>query len=66
MPIRTSATEILRRRFLAEMDRVAQVRHPNIVGLMERGTIGHAFYFVSDYCDGGNLVQLDGVSAAAS
>ena len=57
MPIRTSAAEILRRRFVAEMDRVAQVRHPNIVALLERRTIGHAFYFISDYCDGGNLVR---------
>ena len=57
MPIRTSAAEILRRRFVAEMDRVAQVRHPNIVALLERRTIGHAFYFMSDYCDGGNLVR---------
>jgi serine/threonine protein kinase len=57
MPIRTQATEILRRRFLAEMDRVAQSPNLNIVGLIERGTIGHAFYFVTEYCAGGNLTQ---------
>ena len=57
VPIRTPATEIVRRRFLAEMDRVAQARHPNIVGLIERGTVGQAFYFVTEYCDGGNVAQ---------
>ena len=57
MPIRTSATEIVRRRFLAEIDRAAQARHPNIVALIERGTMGHAFYFVTDYCDGGNIAH---------
>jgi serine/threonine-protein kinase len=47
----------LRHRFLAEIDRVAQSRHPHIVGLLERGTVGHAFYFVTEYCDGGNIAQ---------
>ena len=57
MPIKTAATEILRRRFLGEMDRVAQLRHPHIASLIELGTVGHSFYFVSEYCDGGNLAQ---------
>jgi serine/threonine protein kinase len=57
IPIRTPATGLLRHRFLAEIDRVAQSRHPHIVGLLERGTVGHAFYFVTEYCDGGNIAQ---------
>ncbi len=57
MPIGTPATEIARRRFLAEVYRAAQVRHPNIVALIERGTVGPAFYFVTEYCDGGDLAQ---------
>ena len=56
-PIRAAATEVARRRFLAEIDRVAQVRHPNIVESIQRGIIGHAFFFVSEHCAGGNLVQ---------
>lgn len=57
MPIKTPATEIARRRFLAEIDRAAQVRHPHVLSLIERGTAGHAFYFVTEYCDGGNIAQ---------
>jgi serine/threonine protein kinase len=57
MPINAPSTEIVRRRFLLEMDREACVRGPNIVGQVERGMIGHSFYFVSDYCNGGNLLD---------
>ena len=57
MPIKTAATEMARRRFLAQIDRAAQARHPNIVGLIEHGMVGHAFYFVNEYCEGGNLAQ---------
>ncbi len=57
MPIKTPATEILRRRFLAEMERAAQARHPNIVGMLECGSVDHSFYFVNEYCGGGNLAQ---------
>jgi len=57
MPVRTPATETLRRRFLAEMDRVAQARHPNIATVLERGTVGQALYFVTEYCDGGNVAH---------
>jgi len=57
VPIRTAATELLRRKFLAEIDHVAQARNPNMVSLVERGTVGQAFYFVTEYCGGGNLAQ---------
>ena len=33
------------------------LRHPNLVSLLEAGEAGQAFYFVQDYCDGGNLKQ---------
>jgi serine/threonine protein kinase len=57
MPINATSTEIVRRRFLLEMDREARVRGQSIVGQVERGMFGHLFYFVSDYCDGGNLLD---------
>ena len=55
MPIPTTAKPTLRRRFLAETDRVSQVRHPNMPGMIEKGTVGQAFYFVTEYCDLGIL-----------
>ncbi len=55
MPIPTTAKPTLRRRFLAETDRVSQVRHPNMAGTIEKGAVGQAFYFVTEYCDLGNL-----------
>ena len=57
VPIKTAATELVRRRFLAEMERATQARHDNIAVLIERGAIGHAFYFVGEYCPGGNILQ---------
>ena len=56
-PIKTSVTEGVRRRFLMEIGRATQVRHPHIAALVASGTTGHAFYFVSEYCDGGNIAQ---------
>ncbi len=39
------------------MESVLTLRHPNLVGLLESGEAGQAFYFVQEYCDGGNLKQ---------
>jgi eukaryotic-like serine/threonine-protein kinase len=46
-----------RRSIQHAMEPVLALRHPNLVSLLEAGQAGQAFYFVQDYCDGGNLKQ---------
>jgi serine/threonine protein kinase len=46
-----------RQRLLEEVTVVQKLQHPHIVGLLELGLLRRAFYFVSDYCDGGSLDQ---------
>jgi serine/threonine protein kinase len=57
MPITATAAEIVRRRFLLDMDRVALAANPHVVRPVERGTVGQSFYFVTEYCDGGNVAD---------
>ena len=40
---------------------MSQVRHPNMAGTIEKGAVGQAFYFVTEYCDLGNLCAVDGI-----
>lgn len=44
-----------RRRVLEEIQRFQQLRHANIVELLESGTLRRRFYFVLEFCDGGSL-----------
>jgi hypothetical protein len=44
--------------FLREMDVQKALSHPNIVRLREHGSRGGAFYFIMDYCDGGDVSRL--------
>lgn len=46
-----------RRRLLEKMERFQQLRHANIVALLELGTLRRSFYFVLEFCDGGSLDQ---------
>ena len=57
MPIKVPATDLARRKFLMDMDRAGQIRHPNIAALLGRGTVGHSFYCIREYCPRGNLAQ---------
>jgi serine/threonine-protein kinase len=45
-------------RFLREMSVTAQLRHPNIVTLLDQGHSEGIPWFVMDYCDGGSLWDL--------
>lgn len=45
-------------RFLREMAVTAQLRHPNIVTLLDQGHSEGIPWFVMDYCDGGSLWDL--------
>jgi eukaryotic-like serine/threonine-protein kinase len=41
--------------FLREIDVTARLRHPNIVALLEHGSLGDGFFFAMEYCPGGSL-----------
>jgi serine/threonine protein kinase len=42
---------------LVGVDRVRTLCHPHIAALLESGLVGRALYFVTEYCNGGNLRQ---------
>lgn len=44
--------------FLREVAVTAQLRHPNLVALLDHGIEGDAFYVVLEYCAGGSLAAL--------
>jgi len=44
--------------FTREIEVTGNLRHPNIVELYEHGSVGAAFYFVMEYCGGGNVDDL--------
>jgi serine/threonine-protein kinase len=60
MLARVAVQESSRKAFLHEMGVLKSLRHPNIVSLLEHGTIGSAFYFVMEYCDAGDVADLIG------
>jgi hypothetical protein len=51
----TAFDDQMRHRFRREMEVNFGLRHPNIVGFFESGSIGRQFYFVMEYCAAGNL-----------
>ncbi len=44
--------------FLRKIDVLRGLNHPNIVTLLDNGLADKAFYFVVEYCNGGNLADL--------
>jgi pSer/pThr/pTyr-binding forkhead associated (FHA) protein len=47
-----------RQRFLREVDAIRELSHANVVSLIASGAVENAFYFVSEYCNGGSLSEL--------
>ena len=60
MLAKVAVREKARQRFLREIDAIRELSHANIVSLIASGTAGNAFYFVSEYCNGGSLAELAG------
>jgi hypothetical protein len=50
--------EAARQRFLREIKIIRQLSHANIVALIASNSVRNAFYFVSEYCNGGSLSEL--------
>ncbi|HWG27904.1 protein kinase domain-containing protein [Actinospica sp.] len=55
---RVAANEVARARFRREVELTRRLRHPNIAALYEDGFADGAFFFTSEYCEGGSLDKL--------
>lgn len=45
------------KRFLREIDNLKQLQHPNIIQFFETGNKNGVYYFTSEYCNGGSLID---------
>jgi serine/threonine protein kinase len=55
---KVAANETARARFLREVELTRMLRHPNIAALYEDGFADGAFFFTTEYCEGGSLDKL--------
>jgi len=55
---KVAANETARARFLREVELTRMLRHPNIADLYEDGFADGAFFFTTEYCEGGSLDKL--------
>jgi len=55
---RVAVNEASRRRFLQEIGWMRKLNHPNVVRLLDHGAVGSLFYFIMEYCDGGNMLEF--------
>jgi serine/threonine protein kinase len=58
MLAKVAVKEKARRRFLREIEIIRELNHRHIVSLVDSGAADSAFYFVTEYCGGGNLSDL--------
>jgi serine/threonine protein kinase len=55
---RVAVDEHSRETFKREMEIVRGLHHDNIVEFIDHGSAGAAFYFIMEFCDGGNVADL--------
>lgn len=55
---KVAVDERSREQFKREMEVTRNLRHTNIVEFIDQGSTGSAFYFIMEYCDGGNVDDL--------
>ena len=55
---KVAVTKQARETFLREIELTKQLKHKNIVTLLDHGSTGSAFYFLMDYYDGGSVDDL--------
>ena len=53
-----AGSETATARFLREMSTIELLRHPHLVRLQDHGSWHGIFFFVMDYCDGGDVAGL--------
>lgn len=55
------------KRFLREIDNLKQLNHPNIIRVLDTGNKSGIYYFTTEYCNGGSLIDwLDQRESLAS
>jgi eukaryotic-like serine/threonine-protein kinase len=55
---KVAANETARARFMREVELTRMLRHPNVAALYEDGFADGAFFFTTEYCEGGSLDRL--------
>lgn len=58
LPARVAVNEQTRQRFLREMDATRALRHRHIITCLDSGSLHGLFYFVLEYCEGGDTSAL--------
>lgn len=57
MLARVAVDEDARRKFSQEIEVLRKLQHPNIVTILDSGSVGSAFYFVMEHCRGGSVTD---------
>jgi serine/threonine protein kinase len=55
---KVAVREDAREKFLREIGLMKELRHDHIVALLDHGSVGSAFYFVMELCEGGSVGDL--------
>lgn len=55
---RVAVDSVARDKFQQEIRVMKDLRHPNLVQLLDHGTAGGAFFFIMEYCDAGSVADL--------
>jgi hypothetical protein len=58
MPSKVAVDERSRQRFLREMEATRALRHPHIVTFLDSGAQHGIFYFLLEFCEGGDVASL--------
>ena len=57
MLARVAVDEDARRKFSQEIELLKNLQHPDIVTILDSGSVGSAFYFVMEHCRGGSVAD---------
>jgi hypothetical protein len=55
---KVAVDERSRQRFVREMEATRALHHPNIITFLDSGTYCGIFYFLLEFCEGGNVISL--------
>jgi eukaryotic-like serine/threonine-protein kinase len=58
MLAKVAVNENSRKRFMREIELIKDLRHAHIVPFVDSGSAGGAFYFIMDFCPGGDVTDL--------
>jgi serine/threonine protein kinase len=55
---RIAVDEVSRKKFLLEIENTKALKHEHVVTLFDNGSAGSAFFFVMEFCEGGDVARL--------